>query len=262
MKHSWEEKLGQQGLQFVEVSAKLRRIRQPSTLEQSEIRRWVKEQKAVLSAYPDSGAKRKVNLDAEFVRALLRANPDYELNEEEMLWMFESEEFPVLRAEELELHQRIFQYLESDQNRRFEIYGYLASVINLLKTFFSEGLKRQLGTKKPSLFKMFTALAQNLKWFGTVLRGKGNLKAPPGRVPVELAGLVDAILKHQKEPLTQVELYEAVKAAGGEVPEDPEAFRLWLFRARKDGLIKNFRSSRTDAHDSSKNDKETHKEHP
>jgi hypothetical protein len=262
MKHSWEEKLGQQGLQFVEVSAKLRRILQPSTLEQSEIRRWVKEQKAVLSAYPDLGAKRRVNLDAKFVRAYLYANPDFELNEEEMLWMFENEEFPVLRAEELELHQRIFLDLEGDQNKRFAAYGAVASGITLLRRLFSGAFKKQLGTKKPTLFKIFTALAQNLEWLGTVLRGKGNLKEPPGRVNVKLANLVDEILKHQKEPLTQMEIYQAAQAAGGEVQEDPEAFRLWLHRACKDGLVKNYRSSRTDSHDSSKNDKEAHKEQP
>jgi len=253
MKHSWQEKLGEKGLQFVELSAKLRRIRQPSTLGQSELRRWVKEQKDVLSAYPELHAKRKVNLTPDFLRFLLRTNPDIELTEEEWFEMFEHEEFDILRADELELHQRIFQYLEYDQNRRFEIYGYVASVINLLKTFFSGGFKRQLGTKKPSLFKMFTALAQNLEWFGTALRGKGNLKPPPGRVPVELAGLVDAILKRQKEPLNPKELYEAVKAAGWEVAEDPEAFRLWLFRAQRDGLVKNFRSSRMDSPESSMN---------
>jgi len=257
MKHSWKEKLGDKGLQFVELSAKLRRIRQPSNLGQSELRRWVEEQKSVLSAYPELHVKRKANLNPEFLRFLLQANPDIELNEEEWFEMFEHEEFDTLRADELELHQRIFQYLESDQKRRFEIYGYVASVINLLKTFFSGGLKRQLGTNKPGLFKMFTALAQNLEWFGSALRGKGNLKAPPGRVPVELAGLVDAILKHQKEPLTQVELYEAVKAAGGDVPEDPEAFRLWLHRARKDGLVKNFRSSRAEALDSLEDGRKT-----
>ena len=245
MKHSWEEKLGQQGLKFVEVSAKLRRIRQPSTLGQSELRRWVKEQKSVLSAYPELDAKRKVNLNPEFLRFLLRGNPDIEFTEEEWLGMFEREEFPMLRADELELHQRIFLYLESDQNRRFEVYGFAASVIILLRNFFSGGLKRQLGTKKSSLFKVFTALAQNLEWFGAALRG--DLKAPPGRLNVELANLADAILKHQKEPLTQLELYDALKAAGAKLPEDPEAFRLWLHRARKQGLVKNFRSSRTES---------------
>ena len=74
---------------------------------------------------------------------------------------------------------------------------------------------------------------------------RGSVRKPPGKLNVELAGLGDAILEHQKEPLTQVELYEALKAAGAEVPEDPEAFRLWLHRARKQGLVRKLRSSRT-----------------
>lgn len=70
----------------------------------------------------------------------------------------------------------------------------------------------------------------------------GNVTKPPGRFNVELASLADAILEHQNEPLTQVELYEAVKEAGAELPDDPEAFRLWLHRARKQGAVKKVRS--------------------
>jgi hypothetical protein len=54
---------------------------------------------------------------------------------------------------------------------------------------------------------------------------------------VELASLANAILAYQKKPLTQVELYAALKAARAELPRDPEAFRLWLHRARKQGLV-------------------------
>jgi hypothetical protein len=172
-----------------------------------------------------------------------------------MLVLLKDAEFPELRADEWELHQRIFLWLECNQNRRFEIYGAVASGIILLKRIFSGGLKKQLGTKKPTLFKVITAIAQKLEWVGAALRG--DLKEPPGRVNVERAGLVDAILEHQKERLTQVELYEAVKAAGGEVPEDPEAFRLWLHRARKEGLVKKFRSSRMSGRDSLENGEES-----
>ena len=60
---------------------------------------------------------------------------------------------------------------------------------------------------------------------------------PPGRLNVELASLTNAILAYQKKPLTQVELYAALQAAGAELPRDPEAFRLWLHRARKQDLV-------------------------
>jgi len=38
-------------------------------------------------------------------------------------------------------------------------------------------------------------------------------------------------------PVPQVELYAALQAARAELPRDPEAFRLWLHRARKQGLV-------------------------
>ncbi|SRR5713226_6932683 len=255
MKHSWQEKLDEQGLKFVEMAAKLKRIKLPPTLDMS---RWIKEQKDVLSSYSDLEPKRKVKLDPEFVRLLRRANPDIELNDEEMLRLFEDVEFPLLRAEELELHQRITLALEADQERRFEAYGAIASAIVLLRRLFSGGLKKQLGTKRPNFLQRLTAIAQNLEWMGSALRG--NLKEPPGRVNVELAGLADAILEHQKEPLTQVELHAALRAAGAEVPEDPENFRLWLHRARRQGLVKRYRSSRRKTKNSSGDTQEAPKQ--
>jgi len=235
MKRSWQEKLDPEGLKFVELSARLRRIKQPSTLSPGEWKHWIKEQAAVFSSFPELDPKRKVKLDAEFVRLLIRTNPDIKLNEEEMMELFENAEFPLLRANELELHQRIFMALESNQNRRFEIYGAIAGAIILFRKLFSGGLKKQFGTKNPNRFQFVRAMAQNFEWFGGALRG--DLKEPPGRVNVALAGLVETILEHQKKPLTAVELYDALKAAGAELPEDPEAFRLWLHRAKKQGLV-------------------------
>jgi hypothetical protein len=244
MKHSWREKLDEKGLKIVELSASLGRIRPPANTSLEEIKRWTREQNVVLGAYPELEQNRKVKLDPKFIPLFLRAHPDVELNEQEMQHLFEKEEMPLLRAEELELTARITLELEADQTKRIEAYEAVASLIVLLRQLFSGGLKRQLGTTTPSRFKLLWALGQNLKWVAEILRG--NFIEPPGRVNVELANLADAILEHQKEPMTQVELYEALKAAGAELPHDPEAFRLWLHRARKQALVKNFRSRQTD----------------
>jgi hypothetical protein len=250
MTRSWEEKLDEKGLKYVELSAKLHQIRPLSSLSSAERERWINEQISVYSYYPELDPKRKVNLDPEFVRLLRRTHPGIELSEEETIALFKKEEFPLLRADELEWHQRIFLALESNQNRRFKIYGALAGGIVLLRTLFSGGLKKQLGTKTPNRFQFFKAMAQNFEWFGSAFRG--DLKEPPGRVNVALAGLVNKLLEHQKKPLTQVELYDVLKAAGAKLPEDPEAFRLWLHRARKDGLVNDSRTSQKDETDSSK----------
>ena len=243
MKRSWQEKLDEQGLKLVEARAKLGRIRLPATMDPSEWKRWIEEQKDVFSSYPDLDAKRKVELDAKFVRLYHRANPHLGLQEQELRFLFEKFDLPMALADELELAQRFALALEADQNKRIEAYVTVARGIIQLRQMFSGALRKQLGTKAPNREELLAAVAQDLEWVADMLRG--NIRKPPGKLNVELAGLADAILDHQKEPLTQVELYEALKAAGAEVPEDPEAFRLWLHRARKQGLVKKFRSRQT-----------------
>jgi hypothetical protein len=242
MKHSWREKLDQKGLKLIEVSVGLRRVEPLSSLDLSEISRWLREQKAVWSAYPELEQRRKARLDPKFIALYLRAHPEIELNEQQFQQLFEREEFPVLRAEELEMAQCIALALEADPNKRIEAYETVASAIVWLRQMFSGGLKKQLGTKDPSGDEVFGAVAQGLDWAAEMLRG--NVTPSPGRFNVERADLVNAILEHQKAPLTQIELYEALKAAGAELPEDPEAFRLWLYRAKEQGLVKNFHSKR------------------
>lgn len=238
MTHSWREKLDEKGLEIVEVNAKMRQIGAPANAGFEEIRRWTKKQNAVLDRYPELEQKRKANLDPKFIPLFLKAHPDIELNKQEMQHLFEKEEMNVLRAEELELMQRIALELEGDQTKRMEAYEALAGMVVLLRHLFAGSLKKQLGTKPRSPSQFFWAIARNLKWVAGILRG--SFTEPPGRVNVELASLADAIMEHRKEPLTQIELYEALKAAGAELPDDPEAFRLWLHRARKQGLVKNF----------------------
>jgi hypothetical protein len=241
MSHSWKEKLDEKGLKYVEFSAKLHKIGPLSNLSPAEGERWIKEQRSVYSAYPELDPKRRVNLDPEFVRLLQRTHPEIEASEEETIAVFEKAEFPLFRADELEWHQRIFLAFESSQDRRFKVYGALAFVIVLFREFFSEAWKRCFGAKTPNQFQVLRASAQNFEWFGSALRG--DFREPPGRVNVALAGLVNTLMEHQKQPLTQVELYYALKAAGAELPEDPEAFRKWLHRARQDGLVNASRTS-------------------
>jgi hypothetical protein len=45
-----------------------------------------------------------------------------------------------------------------------------------------------------------------------------------GRLTVELASLANVLLAYQKKPLTQVELYAALKAARAELPATPKHF--------------------------------------
>ncbi len=241
MKHSWKDKLDDQGLELIQMARQFSRMRFPATLDKAELDGWVKEQNEVYSAHPNLEVKRKVKLEPDFLALLTHMHSDLELNEQVMTTVFQREEFGSLRADELEMHQRIYRFMESDLHRRFEVYAAAASAIVLFRHVFGRFLKLQVGQKKLTPFSLLGFIAQHLEWLGGVLRGK--IRKPPRRGNAELGALIEAILKHQKEPLSQLELYEAVKASGAEVPIDPEAFRLWLHRARKDGLVKNYRST-------------------
>jgi hypothetical protein len=242
MKHSWKDKLDDQGLEMVEIARKLSQIKVPTTLDMAELRRWIERQKEVYSSHSDFDQKRKVKFELGFVRAFLRTSNETELDAARMMALLQREEFSSQRADELELHQRIFMFLESDQAIRFQVCEVVASGIVMFRQLFGPLLKMQFAAK----INLRGFLAQNLEWIAGSLRGQ--VKKPPGRKNVDFAALVDAILEHQKEPLTQLELYEAVKASGAEVPVDPEAFRLWLHRARKQGLVKNYRSTHMKDH--------------
>src|SRR5208337_2606701 len=101
MKHSWEEKLDEQGRRIVELSARLHRIVPPVSLDISQLGRWIEEQKAVFSSFSDLEIKRKVKLKPEFVHLYHRAHP--EIPENMLRLIVQSEAFPLLRADELEL---------------------------------------------------------------------------------------------------------------------------------------------------------------
>jgi hypothetical protein len=175
MKHSWDQKLDPRGLQLIEILAKLGRVRQPTGLNAGELRRWLEDEKSVLSSYPELdelSEKRKVNLDPRFIELFVKTDPDCELSEKEMQEMFEEEEWPLLRAEQLEIHQRIALMFEADQALRFQAYSAIALAIVFLRKIFSSSLKKQFGTKKVSWFKMASAIAQHLRWFGDIFRGQ------------------------------------------------------------------------------------------
>jgi len=176
MTHSWKEKLDDAGVRFVEASAKARQVKPPASLDFNGIGRWLQEQRTVWSAYPELDEKRKAQLAPEFVRLYVRTHPEIELNAEEMQGLFDREEFPVPRAEELEWTQRIALTLEADPNMRMQAYEAVGSAIVWLQRMFAGGLKKQLGTKTPtSVSGLFEALAPNLESL------KPALTLAPGR---------------------------------------------------------------------------------
>jgi hypothetical protein len=65
---------------------------------------------------------------------------------------------------------------------------------------------------------------------------RGRWSPPKGRVNVDLIAMVRHIQEGQLEPLTPREMREAVCCAGFAVP-DGEAWRIWLYRTKRAGLL-------------------------
>jgi hypothetical protein len=246
MKRQWQEKIDGKGLQLIEAHARQQKLDPPRSLNRREFSRWMREQNDILSSYPDLAPKKQIRLKPEFVRSWIEANPELigDLNRQELQNLFEDCEWPSFIADSLELAQKLWLTYESHPQKRAEAYVSVAGWIVLLRSLSAPITDFQFG-KKIDGKNLGVPIAQFLNWIARMLR-EGRIAKPPIRANLELVRLVNAILEHQKERLTQLELYHALKAAGAEVPEDPEAFRVWLYRAKKRGLIKNSRPKPND----------------
>jgi hypothetical protein len=66
---------------------------------------------------------------------------------------------------------------------------------------------------------------------------RGQILPPKGTQNLERADLVNFIWANERERLTWGELHLALQHAGVNIPEDPEALRLWVWRAQRKGLL-------------------------
>ena len=67
---------------------------------------------------------------------------------------------------------------------------------------------------------------------------RGKMELPKGKVNLERAELANLILQFEKDRLSWEELRDAIRYAGGNAPEDPEALRLWVWRSQRQRLIR------------------------
>ena len=67
---------------------------------------------------------------------------------------------------------------------------------------------------------------------------RGEILPPKGTQNLERADLVNFIREHEKARLSWEELRDALLYAGANVAEDPEALRLWVWRAEREGLVR------------------------
>jgi len=115
--------------------------------------------------------------------------------------------------------------------------GAITSVVESTPLYYIAHLlqRMQFGSRPISRAGKRALAAQCFELCAQVCREK--LELPKGKVNLERAELVNLILPFEKDRLSWEELRDAIRYAGGNAPEEPEALRLWVWRSRREGLV-------------------------
>jgi hypothetical protein len=143
-------------------------------------------------------------------------------------------EYPARMADILDMMQTLALFQSLAPEVKLNAYFMLALLIVMVKDFLGTMRHMQYGTEPLDDAKIATLAAQFFEMLAQLCRGR--IPQAKGRYNLELVGLVKMIEEHQNEKLSSDDLREALKAAGVTVPRG-ETWRIWLWRARKDGLI-------------------------
>lgn len=143
-------------------------------------------------------------------------------------------QYPVRMADILDTMQTLTIFSSLAPEAKVNGYFALSLLIVMVKDFWGTMRRMQYGAEPLDDAKIATLAAQFFETLAQFCRGQ--LPQAKGRHNLELVGLVKMIEEHQTEPLSAEDLRGALTAAGVTVPAG-ETWRVWLWRAGKDGLI-------------------------
>ncbi len=106
----------------------------------------------------------------------------------------------------------------------------------ILADFIGELKIMEFGSKPLDDSKCLLLAAQCFSVLAEICRGRvPQLK---GKANVERAELTNLIFEHERRLLSWKEILDALQYARVNVPEDPEALRLWVWRAERERLVR------------------------
>ena len=233
----WQEKLDPFALAAIDAH---RQTKDAFRIPQGDLKnafQWLQEnQQAIAVAfekYPrseNSVKLRTVKLDKGFVKFMQRAN---------MLIGFqlqpgENQTIPFT-AEHWASMQKLYMMFEKKRESRALIYFSLAFIYTLVQPMVQDFRKKQFGPEPLDWEKKRALAAMCLEFVAGLLRGR--VKAPKGRINLELIKFINLLQEHQTEPLTDRDLWYALADAGFYVPPQQHSWSIFLNRARKKELI-------------------------
>lgn len=187
-----------------------------------------KQLKELYRQLPELRTAKSIHLKPEFVQMM-----------EEVPWFkglvaVGEQEYPAGFARILGPMQWLALFSTLAPEMKMASYFFLACYYVELEDLFGTMHRMQYGAEPLDGPKIFTLAGQ---FFDMLSQGcRGRATPYKGRYNLELISLVTMILEHQTEKMSPREIREVLLTAGVSVPEG-ESWRLWLWRARKSGLI-------------------------
>jgi hypothetical protein len=226
----WQEKVDPYCLKYLEVYGEARRLmaKLPEPSDLRSLAKWPKPVREIFERHPELSKTKRICLKPEFVQ-MLESVPSFR-----GMVMVGEHVYPAQMADILEMMQDIVLFPSFTPEVKMGGYFWLALGIVTLKDILGQMWRQQYGAEPLDETKIATLAAQFFEMLAQLCRGR--IPQTKGRHNLELVGLVKMIQEHQKEVMTPHDLREALTAGGVAVPEG-ETFRIWLWRARKDGLI-------------------------
>ena len=226
----WQEKVDEFCLKFLEIYREGRRLMSQAAGSQdlASFVRMPDPAEDVFKQHPDLWERKTICLKPEFVQ-MLEPVPALKA-----VAVVGEHAYPARMADILEMMQNLALFPSFPPEVKLGGYFGLALVIVVLKDFLGTMRRMQYGAEPLDQAKIATLAAQFFELIAQLCRG--HVPQTKGRYNLELLELVKMIQEHQRETMTPGDLRKALTAAGVSVPQG-ETWRIWLWRARRDGLI-------------------------
>jgi hypothetical protein len=236
----WKEKVDQYCRSYLEVYPEICRLlaQLPESIDLSSIQSSIQSMRSTKAVFkqlrefseqhPELSKTKSIHLKPEFVQMM------DEVPELKGVVAVGELECPAGWAEILETTEKLALFPGLPPELKLGAYFWLAIYYLALKDLFGSLRRSQYGAEPLDRTRFFTLAGQFFEMLAQACRGRPTQNK--GRYDLELIGLVKMIQEHQTEKMSSEEIREALAAAGVSVPEG-DTWRIWLWRARKAGLL-------------------------
>jgi hypothetical protein len=227
---TWREKVDEYCLKYLDVHREARNLMSKVKVP-SDLASFVSSPNPATDTFrkhPELGETKSITLSPEFILALQDA-PNLQA-----IAQPGENAYPKRIADAFEIMDILVSLNNLPPSVKLNGYFFLSLWIGIGKDFVGTLRRMQYGAETLDAEKTAKLAAQFFEILAQFCRGQ--VPEHKGRHNLELEFLVKLILEHQTEEMSAQDLREAALAAGVMVPNG-EPWRIWVWRARKNGLL-------------------------